>query len=53
MNNQTSEFMSPLDRAYNLKSIVDINTPWLNSLLDSWLNEDIGRGDLTNDALMG
>jgi len=32
---------------------VDINTPWLNSLLDSWLNEDIGRGDLTNIALTG
>ncbi len=32
---------------------MDINTPWLNSLLDSWLNEDLGRGDLTNCALTG
>ena len=30
---------------------MDINTPWLTSLLDSWLNEDLGRGDLTNYAL--
>ena len=32
---------------------MDINTPWLNSLLDSWLNEDLGRGALTNCALTG
>ncbi len=32
---------------------MDINTPWLNSLLDSWLNEDLGRGDLTHIALTG
>ena len=30
---------------------MDINTPWLNSLLDSWLNEDLGRGDLSAKAL--
>ncbi|WP_320666488.1 carboxylating nicotinate-nucleotide diphosphorylase [Prochlorococcus sp. MIT 1307] len=31
---------------------MDINTPKLNNLLDSWLDEDLGRGDLTNIALV-
>ena len=30
---------------------MDIRTPRLNRLLDSWLDEDIGRGDLTSIAL--
>ena len=31
---------------------MDIRAPRLNSLLDSWLDEDLGRGDLTNIALI-
>ena len=30
---------------------MDILSPRLNQLLDSWLDEDLGRGDLTNVAL--
>ncbi len=30
---------------------MDLHTPGLNRLLDSWLDEDLGRGDLTNIAL--
>ncbi len=31
---------------------LNIHAPWLNRLLDSWLDEDLGRGDLTNIALV-
>ncbi len=30
---------------------MDLNTPALKRLLDTWLDEDIGRGDLTKEAL--
>ena len=30
---------------------MDIRSPRLNRLLDSWLDEDLGRGDLTSIAL--
>ncbi len=33
--------------------IVDLNTALLNNLLDTYLDEDLGRGDLTSPALKG
>ena len=34
-----------------MKNDLDINVPFINHLLDLWLEEDIGRGDLTNSIL--
>ncbi len=31
---------------------MDFNAPGLNHLLDCWLAEDLGRGDLTSNALL-
>lgn len=30
---------------------MDLNTPSINQILDTWLTEDIGRGDLTTTAI--
>ncbi len=30
---------------------MDLRTPALNNLLDEWLNEDLGRGDLTSTSI--
>ncbi len=32
---------------------MDVSTPLITNLLDSWLAEDLGRGDLTSTALLG
>jgi len=30
---------------------VDLNTPIISKIIDNWIDEDIGRGDLTSPSI--
>ena len=30
---------------------MDLNTPIISKIIDNWINEDIGRGDLTSPSI--
>ena len=32
-------------------NLVDLNTPIISAIIDSWIDEDIGRGDLTSSSI--
>ncbi len=52
MIDQTHNCISSLANRCSSQLNVNISTPRLNNLLDSWLDEDLGRGDLANIALI-
>ena len=30
---------------------MDLNTPTISKIIDNWIDEDIGRGDLTSSSI--
>ena len=30
---------------------MDLNTPIISKIIDNWINEDIGKGDLTSSSI--